>query len=424
MPYPEIPEFRVCRQRPVLEAIPDIDEAVLEQMKRMVLDPRPGARVAIGVGSRGIANLDRIIRSVTDFFRVQGFNPFIVPAMGSHGGATAEGQVHVLESYGIRAESMQCPVLSSMEVVELPSGGLEHPLFMDRIAWESDAVFLVNRIKPHTDFHGRYESGLMKMMVIGLGKERQASIMHRYGVRGLRDLMPKAAHAVLQTGKVIGGLAVVENALDQTAIIESMHARDIPEREPVLLEKAGKMMPSLPFDSLDILVLDQIGKDISGTGMDTNVVGRIRIPGEPEPISPRISRIVVSDLSAASDGNATGMGLADIVCRRLASKIDHEATLTNIITSGFLERGKLPVVVPNDRAAIHLAIRSLALHPHRIPAIARFRNTLQLEYFMASQSLLDLAESGSTSAVPFDTGPLVPDPFDEDGYFIPWEQIC
>ena len=264
--------------------------------------------------------------------------------MGSHGGATAEGQREILASYEITEAAIGCPVRASMEVVELDNGGLELPLFMDRYAFESDGVILINRIKPHTAFHGEYESGLIKMSVIGLGNKRLASELHRFGVYGLKTLMPLAGRQILLTGKILLGIGIVENAYDETAIIEALTPLEILAREPELLNSAKQMMPYLPLKDIDVLVVDRLGKDISGSGMDPNIIGRMKIEGTPEPESPRIKAIVVTDLTDASHGNACGIGLADVTTRRLVDKVNWDVTYANGVTSGFYSHVALPIV--------------------------------------------------------------------------------
>ena len=372
--------------------ITDIESTVRDQLSvltaKLSAPISSGANIAIAVGSRGIANIDRITKSVVDHLFSLGTKPFIVPAMGSHGGATAEGQTAVLETYGITEATMGCPIRSSMEVVALDHTGLKTPLYMDRHAWESDGVILINRIKPHTDFHGQFESGLVKMSVIGLGKEKQAYAMHCFGVHGLRDLIPQAAERILATGKILLGLALVENAYDETAIIEAIPANQIFPREPALLALAKQNMPRLPVDELDILIVDYLGKNISGAGIDTNIIGRIRIDGEPEPATPHIRSIVVCDLTPETHGNACGMGLADVVTRRFADKIDFKTTNTNIITSGFLERGKLPVVADTDRHAFEIALRAAGCRDVENARIIRIRDTLHLSDLRVSSAVL------------------------------------
>jgi hypothetical protein len=350
--------------------------------------PRRGT-VAIGVGSRGVANLADIVKAAVGTLQGWGLSPFIVPAMGSHGGATASGQQQLLEDYGVTAAAMGCDIRSSMDIVALDPGDLPHELFMDRHAHGADGVLLINRIKPHTDFHGSYESGLAKMAVIGLGKERQAIEMHRFGVPGLRDGIPRAAARVLASGRILGGIGVVENAYDETMAIEMLPASQLLAGEPALLDLARANMPSLPVADLDVLIVDRLGKNISGTGMDTNVIGRMRIAGEPEPASPRIRALVVTDLTAASHGNATGTGLADVTTRRLFEKVDVGVTYTNVFTSGFPERGKIPIVAPTDADAYSCALRACGPLAPGTERVARIQDTLHLGEIYVSAAVRD-----------------------------------
>jgi hypothetical protein len=365
----------------------DIDDRVRRELAGHRGDFPPTGTVAVAVGSRGIANIARIVAASVSMLRSWGLSPFVVPAMGSHGGASAQGQRQVLADYGIDGPTMGCEVRSDMSVVEVDAGGLPHRLFMDRLAWGADAVLLVNRIKPHTDFHGAYESGLAKMAVIGLGKQRQALEMHRFGVAGLRDGVPLAAARVLATGKIAGGLGIVENAFDETMTVAFLRSEDILAREPALLEQARSHMPRLPVDALDVLIVDRLGKDISGTGLDTNIIGRIRIAGEPEPAAPRIGAIVVTDLTEASHGNATGTGLADVITRRLFDKIDVGVTYTNVSTSGFPERGKIPIVAPTDADAYACALRACGVIAPGAERVARIRDTLHLDTIYVSPAI-------------------------------------
>ncbi|MCW5968610.1 MAG: hypothetical protein KIT57_08855 [Blastocatellales bacterium] len=379
--------FTKIRRRFDCLAIADIEQAVARELNSGKLQIPPGARIAIAAGSRGVANIARITRAVVDIVRARGGEPFVFPAMGSHGGATAEGQCRILASYGIDEAKMGCPILSSMEVVQLDDGGPELPLFMDRCAWESDGVILINRIKPHTAFHGEYESGLVKMSVIGLGKERLASEIHSYGIWGLKTLLPQAGRQMLSTGKILLGLGIVENACDQTAIIEALTPAEILAREPELLNAAKRMLPHFPLDEFDVLVVDRMGKDISGSGMDPNIIGRLRIPGEPEPELPRIKSIVVTDLTEGSHGNACGVGLADVTTRRLLDKVDWDATYTNGVTSGIYSHFSLPMVAATDAQALEWGIH--ACHKPRQPKkIVRIADTLHLSEMYVSDAVL------------------------------------
>jgi len=386
-----LPGLIRVRQRFAGGAIGDVEAAeaaVRSELAACGVAIRAGSRIAIAVGSRGIAHIAPMVRQVVAWVRSQGAEPFIVPAMGSHGGGTSAGQREVLASYGIVEAYVGAPILSSMDVVSLPQGDLPIPLFFDKHAHAADGTILINRIKPHTSFHGPYESGLMKMITIGLGKHAQATAIHGLGVHGLRKIMPEAAKRILAQSNILLGLAVVENAYDETLSVCAVRAASIPEEEPALLELARGHMPRLPVDDVDILVVDEMGKDISGVGMDTNVIGRLRVRGQPEPDRPNIAVIIARDLTQASHGNAVGVGLADIVTRRLFAKIDFKATYANIITSTFLERGKVPLVADTDRQAIDIALRACgSLDPANVRLI-RIRDTLHLDELLVSPAVL------------------------------------
>jgi hypothetical protein len=349
----------------------------------------PGSEVAIAIGSRGIGNLVTVVARIVAWVRAQGATPFLVPAMGSHGGATAEGQREVLESYGFGGGWEGCTIRSSMDVVPVRGEhDLPVPIVTDAHASVADATIIVNRIKQHTDFHGRYESGLMKMAAIGLGKRVQAEALHAHGTYGLRMLMPKVAEHVLANTNLVLGVALVENALDETMLVEAIAAADIATREPPLLLEAVAHAPRLPVDHLDVLLIDRMGKDVSGAGMDTNVIGRVMINGETDPPLPRIAMIAVHELTPASHGNATGMGLADVVTRRLAATIDHEVTRTNVVTSGFLLRGKLPVVADDDRQAWELCLRGAGVVDRASVRAARIVDTLHCSELWVTDAVL------------------------------------
>ncbi len=357
-----------------------------------------GAEVAIAIGSRGIADLATVVQRVVTWVQAQGGVPFLVPAMGSHGGATAEGQREVLESYGMTMQGVGCDIRASMDVVELPADSCPVPVYTDATAAAAVHTIVINRVKPHTDFHGPYESGLMKMMAIGLGKRHQAEALHAYGVKGLREFMPLVALQVLAHANVVLGVAIVENALDQTMAVEAIVAERIAEDEPLLLNAARDHLPRLITDHLDVLLVDRMGKDVSGVGMDTNVIGRIGITGQQDPDTPRINMIACHSLTQASHGNACGMGLADIVTRTLADAIDHEVTRTNIVTSGFLLRGKLPLVADDDRHAWELCLRGAGVVDPSTVRAARIVDTLHCsELWVTNAVLADLDAPGRSA---------------------------
>ena len=377
---------------------------------------RPRASIAIAAGSRGIDNLAAIVRDVSDYVKARGAQPFVVPAMGSHGGATAEGQAAILQSYGITAETIGAPLRSTMDVVELPRGDSSCRLFMDRHVHESDGAILINRIKPHTDFHARYESGLMKMALIGLGKLEGARAVHDFGLYGLRELIEPGANRVLATGKILAGIGLVENAFHQTLSIEVLKACAIAREEPRLLELAKRNMPRLPVNTVDVLVVDRMGKDISGVGIDPNITGRIGVNGQRDEGAPRVGAMMVSDLTDGTHGNAIGVGLADVITRRLFARIDYESTYGNVITSSFLERGKIPVVAETDRGAFEMALRSCGHLPEERERIVRILDTLHLEEVYVSPAILSEL-SGREEIDVLGAGPAL---FDESGRLTPF----
>ena len=377
------------RQRFDRGRLGDPRDALRSQLAALDAAIHAGARIAVAAGSRGIDNLALIVRETCGYLQARGAQPFVVPAMGSHGGATAQGQADILNLYGISEATIGAPVRSSMDSVELPRGDLAFRIFMDRHAYEADGVILVNRIKPHTDFHGRYESGLMKMALIGLGKLEGARAVHDFGIYGLRELIGPGAAQVLSTGKIVAGIALVENAFHETLHVELLKADAIAVEEPRLLDLAKRHMPRLPVDAVDVLIVDRMGKDISGVGIDPNITGRIGVAGEHDAAAPRVGAMMVCELTAQTHGNAIGVGLADVITRRLFAGIDYEATYGNVITSSFLERGKIPVVAETDRDAFAIALRSCGHVPHARERIVRILDTLHLEEVYVSSAIVE-----------------------------------
>lgn len=363
---------------------------------------QPGATVAVGVGSRGVANLPVIVRAVVERLQAAGLQPFVVPAMGSHGGATAEGQREMLAELGVTPESAGAEIRATMEVTrigQLPDGP---PLFQDVVSAAADHVLLINRVKPHTDFRGRLESGLAKMAVIGLGKQRGAEAMHAYGADGFRDFLAPAARIYEARTNLTGGLAILENAYDQTAEITGLTVAEIGNpKESDLQARAKSLMASLPFPEIEVLVLRHIGKNISGTGMDTNIVGRLMIPRQPENFgSVDVAVIAVLDMTEASHGNAAGIGLANVTTARLAQKIDWGATYTNAVTSGIfgMQRVSLPITMAGDRQALEVSLRGCG----RSPDTARLvfiQDTLTLDRLWVSPNLRQAVETHPRLAV-------------------------
>lgn len=372
-------------------AIPtkQIESVITRQILNSGVQIPRGAHITIAVGSRGIANLSVIVRTVVQCVKAMGGIPFIIPAMGSHGGATAEGQKKVLESYGITETTMNVPIKSAMEVVELPADGLPNKVYMDKLAYASGGTIVINRVKVHTAFHGDIESGLMKMCVIGLGKHKGALELHRYGLKGLRELIPPTARQILKHGKILLGLALAENAYEETALIQAVLPANFERTDQRMLQWVRANMPKLPVNQIDVLLVEEFGKHISGTGLDVNIIGRLKIAGEPEPESPRITSIILLDLPEKSHGNANGMGLADVVTRRFFEKINFQATYENVLTTGFLERGKLPVVAETEAQALEFALKACGINDPNQARIIRIKNTLVLDELWASLKVIE-----------------------------------
>jgi hypothetical protein len=382
---PRLARVRVTFPRP---RVHDIAREVNSQLDTLGLPILRGKRVAVTAGSRGIRDIVSVLAAAVSWLRERGAEPLVVAAMGSHGGATSEGQRSVLVHLGITESSVGAPIHSEMEVAELArtAGGLT--AYCDRAAAACDAILVINRVKPHTGFAEPFGSGLMKMLAVGLGKAPGAAQIHRQGPARMAPAIEAIASAVIATGKVLGGLAIVENAYDETAAVVAVSSGEIARRERDLFVEAKRLMPRLPVDQLDLLIVDEIGKNISGSAMDVNVIGRWRLPGVPEPHSPRITRIVALRLSPESEGNAQGVGLADVVTRRLVDAIDPVATYVNSIVSTFVERAFIPLTMPSDRDAIVAALASMSLADPTAARVARIRNTLHLDELWLSESLL------------------------------------
>lgn len=385
------PSFLHVRQHFPDRRIADLPGAVTQELSRSAFAARlaPGSSIAIGVGSRGIANLATIVRAVVDYWQAQGMRPFLFPAMGSHGAATAEGQADVLAHYGITEEAMGCPVISQLEVVSLgtTSDGIE--AFMDRRAFESDGVMLIGRVKWHTDFAGKIESGLFKMMAIGLGKFAGAQRYHTYAYcLGLEHVIRSVGRQVLSCGKVLGGLAILEDANHHTGQVTAVPVEQMEQREEELLAQVKSWMGRIPVETLDVLILDEIGKTISGAGMDTKVVNR-SVHGEynPWPNAPRIERIFIRDLNPHSYGNGVGLGMADIVHDRLLAKIDWKPTRINSLTASTPAAIRTPIHFPSDRECLErISLTVGKLDPAAV-TYGWLRNTMELRDLALSENL-------------------------------------
>lgn len=351
----------------------------------------PGARVAVAVGSRGIRNLQAIVRAVLEALRGAGTEPFIVAAMGSHGGGTPEGQRAVLASYGITEELMGVPIDAEMETVELGRTASGVPVRFARSALDADAVIPVARIKPHTDFRGPVESGLCKMLAIGLGKHEGCSRLHKEGFHRFSTLIPEAAGRILESAAVPFGIAILENAYDETCLIEAVPGARFLERERELLPLAAARMPRLLFPKIDVLVVERIGKDISGAGMDPNIVGRTTKGILEGYEGPEIGRIIVLDVSEASHGNAIGIGLADFTVESMLGRIDRTATFANAVASGNPESGRIPIALADEEEAVRAALACLPDADPQAPRIVRIADTLHLGELWASEILAGAA---------------------------------
>jgi hypothetical protein len=417
MAFPRIQKVRQAFPRP---RVGDVDEALNAEWAKegIASSVRPGMEVAISAGSRGIADVARVVRGLVRLVRDAGATPFIIPAMGSHGGATAEGQVKILATLGVTEDYCGAPIRSSMDVVQIGTTPHDMPVYLDRHAHDADGVIVVARVKQHTDFRGPVESGLHKMCTIGLGKHKQALAVHALGLPGLRDHMAEVGHHIANSGHVLFGVAIVENGYEETAVIEAVPPAAFREREEALLKRYVEIMPRLPVEDIDVLMVDRIGKNYSGSGMDTNVVGRMRTPGLEDPPSPRVKYLIVSDLTEESHGNAAGMGLADLTTRRFFDKLDLAVTNENVLTSTFIDRGKVPMVRANDRDALRAAIRCNWGIPAEQTRFMRIPNTLHLEYVHVSENILQ-------DAIDFAGAEPVGDPFPldfgPDDYLTPFD---
>lgn len=412
------PKMAKISQHFQVESLKNIGGTILEQFNHVRADEKikPGMEIAITVGSRGIANIPLIVKSVADEIKKRGATPFIIPAMGSHGGATAEGQKEMVESLGVTEEFTGCQIRSSMDVVEIGVTSAGIPVYVDKIAFNADGIIVMGRVKPHTDFKNKVESGVLKMASIGMGKHKQALALHTFGIKGISEMMPEVGKVAIANSNTLFGIAIVENAHEETAIIEAIEPDQIEERERELLKKAFELMPSLPVDEIDILVVDEIGKNYSGTGMDTNIIGRIRVLGVEDSNKPNIKYVIASNLSDVSHGNALGIGLADLTTRRLYEKIDLKTMNENVVTSTFLERAKIPIVLDNDQEALKAALRANWGVATEEARIVRIPNTLHIGELMVSEVILNELKGKENIEILEDLHEMK---FYEDGYLLP-----
>ncbi len=416
MALPKMVRIKQHIEAPVINDVSAAVQAELDRIDAAAL-VKSGDRIAITGGSRGVANIDIVVKATVDYLKELGAKPFVVPAMGSHGGATAEGQRDVLAHYGISEDTVGAPIEATMETVEIGRTADGLPVLLDRNAADADGIVPVNRIKAHTDFKGSIESGLLKMMAIGLGKQRGANMYHRaFFHHGFEHVILTVGGLMLDSGRVVFGLGLVENAHEDTAKVAAMPPDELIRRERELLVEAKDLMGRLPFDTLDLLVIDWMGKNISGTGMDTNIIGRMLQNFEPEPEKPAILRIFVRDLTEESNGNATGVGLADFTTTRLVEKMDRYATYMNGITGLGPQKSKVPFYYDTDREAIEIALNTIGLTPPEEAKVARVDSTLKLATLDISEAFIedaklrrDLEIVGEVKSFEFDaSGNLAP----------------
>jgi hypothetical protein len=411
MGLPKIARVRRFYRQPAVADVAAAVEAAVAS-SRLATRPEAGGRIAITAGSRGISGIAAITRATVQALRRRGFDPFVVAAMGSHGGGTAQGQRDLLAELGLTEASLGCPIRSEMDTVVLGTNSFGLPIHFDRNAFEADGIVLVNRIKPHTSFTGRYESGLLKMLAVGLGKREGAAQVHRLGLPGLRRLIPEVGAFLLEQTPVVLGIAILENALEETARIVAVEPEDLLEVEPQLLDLARELMARLPFDQFDALIVGELGKNYSGTGLDPNVIGRQRVETMPDLPRPTITRIAVLDLSTETRGNALGIGLADLTTERLVRRIDPVPMRMNSMTSNFLTRARVPLALPTDRDVIVTALETCWRIEPDDARMVLIPNTLEIASFWVSAALAPLVDADPELRIETE---FLPIPFDTQG---------
>ena len=409
-----LPKMFKARQnfpRPKIEPtqIPIVIDELLSA-ERFASQIKPGKNICITAGSRGIANIATITRSLVDFCKKRGAHPFIIPAMGSHGGATAEGQLEILEAFDITEEKMGCPIKSSMEVVKVGVNDEGTDVYVDKYAMESDGIIVCGRVKPHTCFRGPFESGIMKMIAIGLGKQYGAEVTHEAGIQHMARLLPLFGKTIIKNAPILFGVALIENAYDETCKIVALEADEIEEKEPPLLQEAFANMPRILFDSCDVLIVDQVGKNFSGDGMDPNITGTFLTPYASGGINAQ--HVCVLDLSDETHGNGTGVGVASCCTKRAYEKLDLNAMYPNSITSTILGGVKIPVIMESDKEAIQLCVKICNEIDKDNPRIIRIPNSLHIEHIMLSEAYYEEAKNHPDIEIESEPEYL---PFDEDG---------
>ncbi|GAA0301913.1 DUF362 domain-containing protein [Halarchaeum salinum] len=412
----EYPRFAFVERHRDPPQVDDVTAATRDAVDAIpAFDDLPdGSEVAVTAGSRGIHDMPELVEAAVDELRERDFEPFVLPAMGSHGGATPEGQHGVLAEYGITEERLGCEIRDSMSVEQVGADEDGRPVYASTVATSADAILLANRVKLHTDYRGATESGLEKMAVVGLGKQRGADAMHNTAINGgLESAIRERARILFEETPIVGGIALLDNAHERAAHIEGVPVDEIPEREPELLERSTELFPTLPVEDLDLLVVDELGKDISGAGMDPNVIGRSRYLDEPEPESPDITRIYVRSVTPASHGNAVGLGLADYVHEDLVADLNLDDVYTNTVTSGEPSRAFIPVITPTDEATLVVAYSMMGVRDPEDLRVAYIENTLEPDALYVSEPVArELSEREDT-----DVGAFRALSFDDEGDF-------
>lgn len=414
-----LPKVALVRQKLHAQKVEDIPSAVENALKGISTkrSARHGESVAVGVGSRGISQISVIVCECLKFLKKRGLKPFIVPAMGSHGGNTPEGEISVLARLGITESSMGVPIDAKVDVVEIGRLDIGIPILMDRRAAGADHIVVINRVKPHTKFHGPIESGLTKILTVGLGKGHGAELYHRAAVQQTFKILHDACRHILKTRSVLFGLAIVEDGYQDVARVCGVKPENWFETESVLLENARLMMPRIPLAPIDVLIIDEIGKEISGIGMDSNVTGRHRDIVGDFFTAPHVKRIFVRNLSPGSDGNANGIGLADVTTKRLVDALDLEKTYTNALTAISPEKAAIPMHFHTDRQCLDTCLKTIGLVEPNKARIIRIKNTAKLETFLASQAFEHEIVSDQCLEI---FRPWEPMAFDDSGNLSEW----
>lgn len=411
----KIPRMMKIKQIYDSSKIEDLKSWVIKEMENNLSNKEgfKGQRICITAGSRGIPHIDIITRTIIDVLKEWGANPFIIPAMGSHGGATAEGQKAYLEGFNITEETMGVPILSSMEVVQIGELADKTPIYCDKNAYESDGIVVLNKVKPHTDFRGKYESGMAKMMAIGLAKHKGASMFHMKGFSSFAERIPQVCDVFLKKVPVAFGVGIVQNAYDDISELEVMEKEKILERDAALLEIAKKKTATFKMPKIDVLIIDEIGKNISGNGHDPNIVGRSNSPGFEDVLD--LQKLFIRGFTKETNHNGCGLSAADITTRRCLNDMDVETTWVNVVTSTRLNGGRIPLYVNNDKEALLLAIRTCVGIDFDKVKVVRIKNTLEMEEIEVSESYYDELKNRSDVEILSEPYEMI---FDEEGFIV------